>query len=421
IPSFESGRLAGLGYEIDPNLIATKCAWDEENAEFPYYHRWYFRTGNVGDFEYLVNLLQPKPADKTVGVRDMDVLHIGSNLSPIDDEALNGILKMGGALRVPFDTMEEEDKAEATAYDQWDENTYPHRFTTEMATRINLADDYTDETRTIEDVNTDAKIMSETDPTNGDPDPVITSPLYARWHALQERLLKDKANADLPNNKNWVHELNLDPRFRVGAGLGTKVLQKNQEEYMNSAWQQVGKIVEANNRLRFAQLAKEVSSKWYTKHLTPLISEKAFLFTTPVQKRIVYQSLTVYKQVEQSRISTSVTTGTFRSIVRSGGSTMSKLMGRTGIAPDANITSNNLIERINNGEVIIVPPKTDPKGAINLTDIAKAVQPSEIPDFIKELFKNGNWIKYLPLILLIILLVLMFFFFLTAAGIVITV
>src|SRR6185436_4186013 len=46
IPSFESGRLAGLGYEIDPNLIATKCAWDEENAEFPYYHRWYFRTGN---------------------------------------------------------------------------------------------------------------------------------------------------------------------------------------------------------------------------------------------------------------------------------------------------------------------------------------------------------------------------------------
>ena len=420
IPSFESGRLAGLGYNIPATQVATQCAWDVENTEFPYYHRWYFRTGNVGDFEYLVNLLQPKPADKTVGVRDMDVLHPGSNLPAIDDITLNGILKLGGALRVPFDTMEEADKAEATAYDQWDEHPYPHEFTTAIATRINLADDYTDEAKTIEDVNNDAGIISETDPTSGDPDPVITSPLYGRWHALQQRLLKDKSNADLPNNKNWVHELNLDPRFRVAAGLGTKVLQKNQEEYMNSAWQQVGKIVEANNRLRFAQLAKEISSKWYTKHFTGLITEKAFVFTTAVQKRIVYQNVTVYKQVQQSRVPHTVTTGTFRSIVRPGGSTMKKLFGDTAIAPDAVITRNNLIERINNGDVIIVPPKTDPKGAINLADIAKTVQPTGIPAFIKDLLQNNKWFKYLPLILLAILLLLMFFFFLTAVGVAIT-
>ena len=33
----------------------------------PYYHRWYFRTGTVGDFEYLVRLLKPRPADARVG------------------------------------------------------------------------------------------------------------------------------------------------------------------------------------------------------------------------------------------------------------------------------------------------------------------------------------------------------------------
>ena len=84
IPTFESGRLAGLGWDIPETLVATKCAWDAaSNIEFPYYHRWYFRTGDVGDFEYLVNLLQPKPADKSVGVRDIDVVHPGAKLQYI--------------------------------------------------------------------------------------------------------------------------------------------------------------------------------------------------------------------------------------------------------------------------------------------------------------------------------------------------
>jgi hypothetical protein len=62
IPTYETGRLSGLGYDLPATLLANECAWkNAANIEFPYYHRWYFRTGNVGDFEYLVNLLQPKP------------------------------------------------------------------------------------------------------------------------------------------------------------------------------------------------------------------------------------------------------------------------------------------------------------------------------------------------------------------------
>ena len=92
IPTFESGRLSGLGYDLPDDLTATVGGWESElNIEFPYYYRWYFRTGNLGDFEYLVNLLKPKSADKRVGVRDMDVMHPGSNLPAIDDINLNGI------------------------------------------------------------------------------------------------------------------------------------------------------------------------------------------------------------------------------------------------------------------------------------------------------------------------------------------
>jgi hypothetical protein len=386
IPTFESGRLAGLGRDIPETLIATKCGWeDAASIEFPYYHRWYFKTGSVGDFEYLVNLLKPRLADKSIGVRNIDVVHPGANLPLINDAGLNNILKLGGALRVPVDSMKQKDKDIVKKYDEWDEDPYPHPFTEGMARRINLADDYVNKAKTVAQANLDAGIVAETDATKGDLDPVITSPLYGRWHALQQRLLKDSNNADLAHNKNWVHELNLDPRFRIAAGLGTKVIQKNQEEYMQAAWEQVGKIVEANQKIRFAQMAMQVSLRYYTRHLIPLITEKAFVFTAPVQKRIIYKDLTAHKHISESLIPTAVTSGTFRSITRPRGRTMKR------ISFDGVATPNNLIERINDGSVIIVPPRVDPRGAINLTDIvlgasrrdeekAKAVsQDSQIP------------------------------------------
>ena len=40
---------------------------------YPIYYRWFFRTGTKGDFEFLVDLLEPRPVDKRVGVRDMDM------------------------------------------------------------------------------------------------------------------------------------------------------------------------------------------------------------------------------------------------------------------------------------------------------------------------------------------------------------
>mgnify|MGYP001564811982 CR=1 FL=1 len=417
IPTFESGRLSGLGlpFPIDPvskksTLVATKCAWeDAANTEFPYYHRWYFRTGNVGDFEYLVNLLKPKPADKKIGVRDMDVIHPGSNLPPIDTPLeLEGVLKLGGALKVPFDTLKDEDKAEVNKYDQWDENPYPHPFELAMTKRINLADDYVDPTKDVVAVNSNVGIELE-DGTD-DPDPVITLPLYGRWHSLMNRLLIERNNTAISNNKNWVHELNLDPRFRVSAGIGTKVVQKGQEEYMNAAWEQVGKIVEANNKIRMAQLAKEVSFFFYSKHVLPLATEKAFLFTAPVQKRVVAQGLTVHKQVQESVVPYAVTSGNFRSLIRPRGRTMKRLTFNNAIKP------GNIIERINNGEVVVVPPKGVPPGVIKLSDGAEDVKPKNIPAFIQNLLKKYGWIKHLPLILLSVLLLIVLLFFRTPAG-----
>ncbi|HMD00432.1 MAG TPA: hypothetical protein VKH37_09775, partial [Ferruginibacter sp.] len=135
IPTFENGRLAGLGFEPQA-LKATTCAWDEPaNLEFPYYYRWYFRTGPVGDFESLVNLLKPKIVDKTVGVRDMDMRKPGSNLPPITTDP-GILLKLGGALRAPLSTLSQADRDEVSRLDTWGNlPSDPHLFMKAMANR----------------------------------------------------------------------------------------------------------------------------------------------------------------------------------------------------------------------------------------------------------------------------------------------
>ncbi len=108
LPTFESGRLAGLGKDPAGAPFATESAWSEyagrEDANlYPYYHRWYFRTASVGDFEYLVRLLQPRTVKPEVGRRDIDVQAPGATLPGIPE--LGGILRLGGALRAPLATL----------------------------------------------------------------------------------------------------------------------------------------------------------------------------------------------------------------------------------------------------------------------------------------------------------------------------
>ncbi len=417
IPVFESGRLAGLG--IDPeekfnaiaDLHATYSAWETypdkpELESYPYYYRWYFRTGTVGDFEYLVRLLEPKPVDGRVGRRDMDVQNPGSNINGIDDEALGGILKLGGALKVPFDTLKEEEKAEVTKYDNWSEP-YPHKFQTDLASFINLADDYS--VKEAADANQDTGLETIEE----DPDPLITPPLYGRWHAMVQRLLEEKDSTPISPNKNWIHELNLDPRWRVSAGFGTKVVQDKQEEYMDAAWGQVGDILEANRKIRLAQLAKETSWVFYNKHITPLkqkSTEKVLVFTAPVQKRILAQGLTVYHQVNTSRVPYAVVSAPMRRIIRPRSRLMRSLPFEGRIGPD------NLFDRINKENVYPAPPKEVPKTVPTLDDLSNGLKPDSVPDLILDLLSKYPWLQYLPLVLVGILLILLFIFSLTGIS-----
>src|SRR5204863_1096581 len=112
--------------------------------------------------------------------------------------------------------------------------------------------------------------VPETDP---DADPVVGVPLYGRWHALVERISVE------PEHVSWVNELNSDPRFRSYAGMGTLVIQKNQEDYMKLAWQQIGEILAANRKVHFLQMALKASQAAFVKHVAPLEQARALTLT----------------------------------------------------------------------------------------------------------------------------------------------
>jgi hypothetical protein len=374
VPVFETGRLAGLGLDPSAAPHATASAWGGIGAEpssFPVYHRWYFRTSTVGDFEYLVRLLKPKPMDARVGQRDMDVQHPGSNLPGIADPELAGVLKLGGALQLPQSAMAEDQRTEAAKYENWDEP-YPHLFQQRLSELINLADAYA--AKTVAQAHAETA-LSDLDPNDLNPDPLITPPLYGRWHALTRRLLTEVDGAAASHRDNWVHELNLDPRFRVPAGFGTQVIQQNQETYMEAAWQQVGDVLKANQQIKWAQAAREVAWVWYDKHLRPMSVAAPDTFiavTAPVDRRVQVADQTRYFSHRASVVPRVAVSAPMRRVMRP----RARLVRRLGFPKDRPAT--RLISRLNEGAVHAAPPKITPPDLATTDRLADALVPTGI-------------------------------------------
>jgi hypothetical protein len=400
VPTFETGRLAGLGLDPTAAPHATASAWEPyagqpEPTNYPVYYRWFFRTGSRGDFEFLVRLLEPRPVDKRVGTRDMDVQDPAPNIPGILDSQLGGILRLGGALRVPDADLDEDDLAERRKYENWDQP-YPHPFQQSLAAFVNLADDYAEHSAL--DAN-DASGLAD-----DDPDPLITSPLYGRWHALTQRLLTKRDGTPADNTTNWVHHLNLDPGFRVPAAFGTHVIQAHDEEYMDDAWQQIGDVLEANARIRRLHLATNVSLRLYDRHLTPLADgdpERAFAIAAPVAGRALLDGTTLAHRQTTSLVPPVLTSAAMRRVVRPQSRLMRSLPFDTTASP------KNLLARVDAKEVSAAPPKVVPPGAATIDQAASAADPRGVPRWVLELLSRFPWLPLAVLALGILLLVVL--------------
>ncbi|WP_118976930.1 hypothetical protein [Taibaiella koreensis] len=329
IPTYETGRRTGLGQDPFGAPVPDRLAgaWKSDTvagAEFPIYHQWYFKTGAAGDFESLVRLLQPRILGADVGKRAVD-------LQKSNNQQLEAV-----APPTPVINLQGVVKPVNAVSDNWN------------TTDTNL---YAKKIRDI--INEPTEILNA----GAYGDPIIAPPIYGRWHAA-----KDKVDA-VSGTPDWLQEANLDPRYRLFAGAGVETVRRNQEQYMDIAWAQIGEVLEANRKLRQLQISRQANLALYNKHLKSLNQELLVNISAPIHQRIRNnpETATVYKDVDNSAIPVTMLSGAFRRLTRPGGPLV------TGIALTTNtqVTTTELISGVNNGTVLPATAYQAPLGQTN--------------------------------------------------------
>lgn len=313
IPTFETGRLAGLG-EDPKDVFAQKAAWKSNGVadstirphDFPVYYNWEFKTGQYGDFETLVKILKAKPLGPGFGKRDMSIQEPGMGLNGI---ATSDVLGFEGALKPP-----------AFSRSSWGRKIGDIAFREKLKNTLNISQDIQEEGNAAVNPFFDATDPNVFYSESVAADPIVTPPIYGKWHALAKRV-------GVTTNKKWVDDLNLDPRNRAAASIGTQTVRKHQEKFMEMAWQQIGEINEANQKIREAELAKMVNNALYEKHYAKMDEDKLLMLTTAAQKHIVIpdSDKTFEAELSATKIPNAARSAAFKKIIRPGKKVLKKI------------------------------------------------------------------------------------------------
>jgi hypothetical protein len=230
VPAFEVGRKAALGFPIaEQELTTLEPAWrlDQPTAPFqlPVFYSWEFTTGPEGDFESLVRDLKPCPLPEKVGTRPLDLTKPGFSLPS------GGVIAMKGILKPPEPLTAEPPPV-------------PQSLQGKLADILNAP----------------ANALNAA----AAQDPIVAPPIYGSTYPPEERV----EVAATP--RHWVNDLNLDPRDRIAASLGVRIVQEDQEPLMASAWQQVDAIEKENEERRRRQLAATTRQSTWVRHVRPM-------------------------------------------------------------------------------------------------------------------------------------------------------
>lgn len=270
VPAFEPGRLRGLGLvrPEDPAMETLAPAWSHPAAgdvTLPVYHHWSFSTGPAGDFESLARRLRTPGSYKGTPLED-ELARIGTAPMRVDD-LLNGstpglATTMEGAL-VPIRYRPGGPPAETQAES--------------LAIIVNTPNEQVDNP-VVDEADGSVRRLE------------VKAPLAGAWHAKQH-------TAPLPapwpasdeawrEHTPWLAGLNLNPRYRGAAGHGYEVVRRNQEDYVDACWDQVGDIRAAELKFNLTRLAIETQRAIRRKHFEPLKPERLLQLMGPALARI---------------------------------------------------------------------------------------------------------------------------------------
>ncbi|SFT99709.1 hypothetical protein SAMN04489724_3274 [Algoriphagus locisalis] len=338
IPAFETGRLAGLGLDTK-DVPAQKSSWSRaaitggtNPSSYPYYFTWSFRVDEGGDFESLAQLLEARELPEDIGRREMDMSDIGFGIKPVGKDAVGFV---EGAMRHPdYQTA------------PWPMNDQDLK--KQLLQVLNLSFN-------LQDTLTSFNSAFFYSPAAED-DPIITPPIYGKWHRGVDRLTS--------NGKDWIHQMNLHPSHRSAAGLGVQVVQKYQEKFMEMAWEQIGEINEANQKIRESDLIKRTTRSLAVKKVFKLEKFDLINATGKAFEMIKLDpGITFKKAIKNSAVPTAIRSGTFLKVANNF--TPTALMNG-GIDGASAVLNENLYLNLNKidgavGKISAAPVKSEPK------------------------------------------------------------
>ncbi|BBZ62634.1 hypothetical protein [Mycolicibacterium monacense] len=247
VPVFRAGQEAGLTGTAQTSTLAYAWRAGDARVVLPVYDSWTFRTGRDGDFATLAGRLRPPDADSRVdvGIRHVDTGHPGNGIVGVGPGDPGRRRSVRGALVAVDDPLTDAKK-------------WPAPTTAELRRQLEAVAGYRYEA-------------------NVPATPTVGPPLYGGAH-----IARGDVSEAAPG---WFRTLNLDPADRLVAGLGTRVVQMDQEDLMASAWAQVGGVLATNQALRLAQLGRYVSESLH-RRLEKLDGASLLTVTNPVTGRL---------------------------------------------------------------------------------------------------------------------------------------
>ena len=430
VPTFKLGCVAAKRAPATLTDTALTPAWPRDsapNVELPYYYRWDFHTGLRGDFEYLVRLLEPRKLTD-LGKRPLNCANPGFGmLNKAGVLDLEGSLQSVGIQYTAWGTDRQppvpEDLQTPLAdllnkpvidlqpieLDVAVPVTTPPQFVSQVRASVSLSRTLngldvrlswktatatqcqvvgepvspvapltplgTSHTWTVSTLRPGVpfvfriqggatlseKLTLPMPPLSSMPLPTVVPPIYGHWYAGRPTVQ--------PGGTGWLDQLNLDPRHRAAAGFGALVVEQQQEPLMASAWDQIGKIDEANEVLRRAQLGREASSAIHQR-FGNMLADRMLLATRSVQHRLGAPAAwgggktTVAAHLEKG-IPRSVLDPAFRRVQRSRGPLAKRQV------PVAVATRPSLFNRLNTGAVVAAGAARDPEGMHGFYDVTE--------------------------------------------------
>jgi hypothetical protein len=343
IPTFERGRKAGMGDEPG-NVDVLQAAWtDGENLgtgtkAFPVYYSWQFQTGTTGSFAQLAERLEARPLPPDTGTRPMDVSFPGLGLAPPISVATGETtpqMKVEGALRgsqaVPTNWPPTERNAWATL----------------LAPRVSAEPQLVGSTLVRQ---------------------FVAPPLYGQWYAGNHKL-------DQATNRPWFFELNVDPRNRVAASLGTQVVQRKQDALMAGAWDQLAALRQANQSLSIIQLGRQVGESIWKRHVITADRDALFGLTKGAHSQVFADDArqqTVLGNFNRSPGVSATNSSTWNRLTAALGS-VGRLQGRQFLPRDA---IPSIKQRLNDQTLTTEPAPFSNEGIRTLSKVTDARVPS---------------------------------------------